>query len=641
MVLGTRSCKGRNEVPSISKKVEVMNGISDGHSNFGNGRQHPPRRRNQNHNNNLSEQGIMTDSMLEEGSNCLNGSLMDSCAIQKKGVRFIKKSGHCNVSHTNLSDKPRRFIADIFTTGVDLQWRWNLFVFSAAFVISWVVFGLIYWLVSYINGDFEEHHTHENSTFKSCIKNLDIDHPFTSSFLFSLETQTTIGYGLRVVTEQCPVTILMVVLQSVFGCILDAFMIGLIMAKISRPKKRAETLLFSRNAVINMRDGRLCLMFRVGNLRKSHLVEATIRMQYVYSRETIEGEFIPLEQIDLNLDLKNDSDRLFLVTPQTICHPIDDTSPLWNLHPEDLHTANFEIIVILEGMVEATGMTTQARASYLPSEILWGHRFHNMISLTRNNTYKVNFKKFHVTNPTADAPTQSASELYQSKDSDTHSMVESSVTMRGKKPRQSISSNSSTRSSIRSSQHNPSSASDGRDSGYTAVEDLRGYSNHSVIADANKPMTSTTSLSDESDSESERKKKKSAPANNLLLVQSNSDDNIQSSASSQNDLEASKSDAPKAGIEHMLIDVSETPPRNPKDIRRVNSFKAPTHSNREANLAAKENSYKSSDDINMLLLRDSKDDASCQSVQQTEFNGEEIDKAFGIVPIETKSTLCV
>ena len=67
-------------------------------------------------------------------------------------------------------------------------------------------------------------------------------------------------------------------------------------------------------------------------------------MQYVYSRETIEGEFIPLEQIDLNLDLKNDSDRLFLVTPQTICHPIDDTSPLWNLHPEDLHTANFEVL---------------------------------------------------------------------------------------------------------------------------------------------------------------------------------------------------------------------------------------------------------------------------------------------------------
>jgi len=66
-------------------------------------------------------------------------------------------------------------------------------------------------------------------------------------------------------------------------------------------------------------------------------------MQYVHSRTTREGEFIPLEQIDLHLDLKNDSDRLFLVTPQTICHPIDETSPLYDLEPEELADSNFEV----------------------------------------------------------------------------------------------------------------------------------------------------------------------------------------------------------------------------------------------------------------------------------------------------------
>jgi len=66
-------------------------------------------------------------------------------------------------------------------------------------------------------------------------------------------------------------------------------------------------------------------------------------MQYVHSRETIEGEYIPVEQIDLNLDLKNDSDRLFLVTPQTISHPIDKDSPLWDLRPDDLENADFEV----------------------------------------------------------------------------------------------------------------------------------------------------------------------------------------------------------------------------------------------------------------------------------------------------------
>ena len=55
----------------------------------------------------------------------------------------------------------------------------------------------------------------------------------------------------------------------------QALMTGLVFAKLSRPKKRAETLLFSKNAVICRRDGQLCLLFRVGDMRKSHIVEVS------------------------------------------------------------------------------------------------------------------------------------------------------------------------------------------------------------------------------------------------------------------------------------------------------------------------------------------------------------------------------
>ena len=37
----------------------------------------------------------------------------------------------------------------------------------------------------------------------------------------------------------------------------------------------------------------------------------------------------------------------------------------------------YEIIVVLEGIVEPTGMSIQARSSYTPQEILWGYRFEN------------------------------------------------------------------------------------------------------------------------------------------------------------------------------------------------------------------------------------------------------------------------
>ena len=47
-------------------------------------------------------------------------------------------------------------------------------------------------------------------------------------------------------------------------------------------KKRAETLLFSKNAVICKRDDQLCLLFRVGDMRKSHIVEVVLHSVYFY-----------------------------------------------------------------------------------------------------------------------------------------------------------------------------------------------------------------------------------------------------------------------------------------------------------------------------------------------------------------------
>lgn len=54
--------------------------------------------------------------------------------------------------------------------------------------------------------------------------------------------------------------------------------------------------------------------------------------------------------------------------------------------------------MIPEGVVESTGMTTQARSSYLPSEILWGHRFESMISFKKETgEYEVDYTLFNNT----------------------------------------------------------------------------------------------------------------------------------------------------------------------------------------------------------------------------------------------------
>ncbi|XP_061558010.1 G protein-activated inward rectifier potassium channel 2 isoform X4 [Phycodurus eques] len=206
--------------------------------------------------------------------------------------------------------------------------------------------------------------------------------------------ETTIGYGYRVITDKCPEGILLLLIQSVLGSIVNAFMVGCMFVKISQPKKRAETLVFSTNAVISMRDGRLCLMFRVGDLRNSHIVEASIRAKLIKSKQTKEGEFIPLNQTDINVGYDTGDDRLFLVSPLIICHEINQNSPFWEISPAHLAKEELEIVVILEGMVEATGMTCQARSSYVSSEIKWGYRFTPVLTL-EDGFYEVDYNSFH------------------------------------------------------------------------------------------------------------------------------------------------------------------------------------------------------------------------------------------------------
>ncbi|MEE6481935.1 hypothetical protein FKM82_013074 [Ascaphus truei] len=321
---------------------------------------------------------------------------------KRRRQRYVEKEGKCNVHHGNVRET-YRYLTDIFTTLVDLKWRFNLLVFTMVYTITWIFFGFIWWLIAYIRGDLEHI---EDSTWTPCVDKLN---GFVSAFLFSIETETTIGYGYRVITDKCPEGIVLLLIQAILGSIVNAFMVGCMFVKISQPNKRAETLMFSNMAVISVRDGKLCLMFRVGDLRNSHIVEASIRAKLIKSKQTKEGEFIPLNQTDLNVGFDTGDDRLFLVSPLIICHVFNELSPFWEISKEQLQKEEFEIVVILEGMVEATGMTCQARSSYVENEVLWGHRFMPVLTL-EEGFYEVDYDTFHNTDETP-TPTCCAKEL--------------------------------------------------------------------------------------------------------------------------------------------------------------------------------------------------------------------------------------
>ncbi|XP_009297143.1 G protein-activated inward rectifier potassium channel 3 [Danio rerio] len=321
---------------------------------------------------------------------------------KRKRQRYVEKNGRCNVQHGNMRET-YRYLTDIFTTLVDLNWRCSLLVFVMAYAVTWLFFGAIWYLIAYCRGDLDHL---EDESWTPCVNNVN---GFISAFLFSIETETTIGYGYRVITDQCPVGTMLLLLQAILGSMVNAFMVGCMFVKISQPNKRAETLVFSRNAVISLRDDKLCLMFRVGDLRSSHIVGANMRAKLIKSKQTQEGEFIPLDQTDISVGFETGDDRLFLVSPLVISHEIDVRSPFWDMSQNQLEKEDFEIVVILEGMVEATGMTCQARSSYLAEEVMWGHRFSPMMCLAEG-FFDVDYGAFHHTFE-VDTPSCSAREL--------------------------------------------------------------------------------------------------------------------------------------------------------------------------------------------------------------------------------------
>ena len=67
----------------------------------------------------------------------------------RKVHRFIAKTGELNMTFKNVGRR-WRYLADIFTTLMDIRWRYDILLFVGAFVFSWVAFAVM-WSVDVIS----------------------------------------------------------------------------------------------------------------------------------------------------------------------------------------------------------------------------------------------------------------------------------------------------------------------------------------------------------------------------------------------------------------------------------------------------------------------------------------------------------
>ncbi|GLD53885.1 ATP-sensitive inward rectifier potassium channel 10-like protein [Lates japonicus] len=308
--------------------------------------------------------------------------------------RVLSKDGRSNVRIEHVSGRGALYLRDLWTTFLDMQWRYKFFLFSATFAGTWFLFGVLWYLVAMVHGDLLEFDPPSNHT--PCVMEVKT---LTGAFLFSLESQTTIGYGFRCITEECPVAIVLLIFQLVITMVMEIFITGTFLAKVARPKKRGETVKFSQHAVVSNHEGRPCLMIRVANMRKSLLLGCQVTGKLLQTSLTKEGETVRLDQRNVPFQVDTSSDSPFLIIPLTFYHIIDDNSPLraWAAKGggwTDPELADFELLVIMSATVEPTSATCQVRTSYLPDEILWGYEFPPVVSLSPSGKYVADFAFF-------------------------------------------------------------------------------------------------------------------------------------------------------------------------------------------------------------------------------------------------------
>ncbi len=221
---------------------------------------------------------------------------------------------------------------------------------------------------------------------------------FEDAFYFSAQTMGTIGYGAMYPESRA--ANLIVVAESYVSLLMTALSTGLVFTKFSRPAGRVA---FSKQATISLMDGKPTLSFRLGNERRSTILEGAITVSLARTIRTAEGmTFYRL--LDLKL-ARNHSPAI--ARSWTVLHTIDEASPLFGATPESLENEDAELLVSLVGTDDTSYQPVHARHTYEHPAIVWGHRHVDILTEDPDGSLTLDLRKFHDVMPmsaTADFP---------------------------------------------------------------------------------------------------------------------------------------------------------------------------------------------------------------------------------------------
>lgn len=279
--------------------------------------------------------------------------------------REVRLSGKIQFT-VKRKNVPSRMNRDYYHDLLTLSWTKTLILFFLTYLLINSVFATLYWLApsGLINSDGS----------------------WLSSFYFSVQTLSTIGYG-----NLSPATTFsntLVTIEAALGMIIMAIMTGFFFAKFSRPFAKVE---FSRNLVIGNHNGKRHLMLRMVNIRKNQIVDSKVSLVWLRPITTKEGQefrtFVDLTPVRSTVPIFSMS--------MLVMHEINESSPLYGLEEKDISQLAGEILVNAIGTDSTYGQTIHANQFYDLKRTLFGYRFKDMVEIGPDGARTIDFAQFH------------------------------------------------------------------------------------------------------------------------------------------------------------------------------------------------------------------------------------------------------
>lgn len=249
---------------------------------------------------------------------------------------------------------------------------------------------------------------------------------YRQALYLAIESMTTIGYGVDdPFFQDCDEVMPLLFIQSLLAMLLDTIIIGILFQRFARANARAATIIFSKTALLRQRGPRIQLAFRIAEMQDASLLQVSLQVYVLMHRqdlradgpddlETVIVKALPLQGLD-------DTNNVLLCgLPMTITHDIDRFSPLAPCNVPRLassvtqaadptisdveeHLANLphvEIIAVISGVEESTGVSVEGRQSYTFSDIDVGKEFGRCVYLDSAGKHYTDFGLFHKTQET-------------------------------------------------------------------------------------------------------------------------------------------------------------------------------------------------------------------------------------------------